>query len=37
MGTWWDVPVAEVSSVDKTKSTRVNYEEATKKQRPVLA
>ncbi len=37
MGTWWDVPVAEVSSADHTKTTRVNYEEATKKQRPVLA
>jgi 3D-(3,5/4)-trihydroxycyclohexane-1,2-dione acylhydrolase (decyclizing) len=37
MGTWWDVPVAEVSSLDRTKTTRVNYEEATKKQRPVLA
>jgi len=37
MGTWWDVPVAEVSSVDQTKATRANYEEATKKQRPVLA
>lgn len=37
MGTWWDVPVAEVSSADQTKTTRVNYEEATKKQRPVLA
>jgi hypothetical protein len=31
------VPFAEVSSVDRTKTTRVNYEEATKKQRPVLA
>ena len=37
MGTWWDVPVAEVSSTDRTKNTRVNYEEATKKQRPVIA
>jgi 3D-(3,5/4)-trihydroxycyclohexane-1,2-dione acylhydrolase (decyclizing) len=37
MGTWWDVPVAEVSSADQTKTTRANYEEATKKQRPVLA
>ncbi len=37
MGTWWDVPVAEVSSADRTKTTRVNYEEATKKQRPVLS
>jgi len=37
MGTWWDVPVAEVSSADVTKTTRLKYEEATKKQRPVLA
>jgi 3D-(3,5/4)-trihydroxycyclohexane-1,2-dione acylhydrolase (decyclizing) len=36
-GNWWDVPVAEVSSADRTKSTRVKYEEATKKQRPVLS
>jgi 3D-(3,5/4)-trihydroxycyclohexane-1,2-dione acylhydrolase (decyclizing) len=36
-GNWWDVPVAEVSSADRTKSTRVKYEEATKKQRQVLS
>src|SRR5258708_1194908 len=36
-GNWWDVPVAEVSSADRTKSTRVKYEEATKKQRPFLS
>ena len=37
LDTWWDVPVAEVSGAEKTKSTREKYEEATKKQRPVFA
>jgi 3D-(3,5/4)-trihydroxycyclohexane-1,2-dione acylhydrolase (decyclizing) len=37
LGTWWDVPVAEVSAVEKTRQTREKYEEATQKQRPVFA
>ena len=37
LGTWWDVPVAEVSAIDKTRETRQNYEKATKKQRAVFA
>ena len=37
LGTWWDVPVAEVSTIDKTRQTRANYEKATKKQRTVFA
>jgi 3D-(3,5/4)-trihydroxycyclohexane-1,2-dione acylhydrolase (decyclizing) len=37
LGTWWDVPVAEVSSIEKTRRTRENYEKATDKQRPVFA
>ena len=37
LGTWWDVPVAEVSSEAQTRKTRENYEEATKKQRPIFA
>jgi 3D-(3,5/4)-trihydroxycyclohexane-1,2-dione acylhydrolase (decyclizing) len=37
LGTWWDVPVAEVSAVEKTRQTRENYEQATQKQRPVFA
>jgi len=37
LGTWWDVPVAEVSTIDKTRQTRENYEKATKKQRTVFA
>jgi 3D-(3,5/4)-trihydroxycyclohexane-1,2-dione acylhydrolase (decyclizing) len=37
LGTWWDVPVAEVSSIEKTRQTRENYEKATDKQRPVFA
>jgi 3D-(3,5/4)-trihydroxycyclohexane-1,2-dione acylhydrolase (decyclizing) len=36
LGTWWDVPVAEVSSAEKTQETRRRYEEAAEKQRPVL-
>lgn len=35
--TWWDVPVAEVSAVEKTRQTRENYEKATQKQRSVFA
>jgi 3D-(3,5/4)-trihydroxycyclohexane-1,2-dione acylhydrolase (decyclizing) len=37
LGTWWDVPVAEVSAVEKTRQTRENYEKATQKQRSVFA
>jgi 3D-(3,5/4)-trihydroxycyclohexane-1,2-dione acylhydrolase (decyclizing) len=37
LGTWWDVPVAEVSTVEKTRHTRENYEKATQKQRSVFA
>ncbi|MBV9492199.1 MAG: 3D-(3,5/4)-trihydroxycyclohexane-1,2-dione acylhydrolase (decyclizing) [Verrucomicrobia bacterium] len=37
LGTWWDVPVAEVSAVETTRQTREKYEEATQKQRPVFA
>jgi 3D-(3,5/4)-trihydroxycyclohexane-1,2-dione acylhydrolase (decyclizing) len=37
LGTWWDVPVAEVSGIDKTRQTRENYEKVTKKQRTVFA
>ena len=36
MGTWWDVPVAEVSAEEKTQKTREKYEQATAKQRPVF-
>jgi hypothetical protein len=31
------VPVAEVSTVEKTRQTRENYEKATQKQRSVFA
>jgi 3D-(3,5/4)-trihydroxycyclohexane-1,2-dione acylhydrolase (decyclizing) len=37
MGTWWDVPVAEVSGEEKTRQTRETYEKATENQRPVFA
>jgi 3D-(3,5/4)-trihydroxycyclohexane-1,2-dione acylhydrolase (decyclizing) len=37
MGTWWDVPVAEVSTEEKTRKTREDYEKATEHQRPVFA
>ena len=36
MGTWWDVPVAEVSTEEKTRKTREDYEKATENQRPVF-
>jgi 3D-(3,5/4)-trihydroxycyclohexane-1,2-dione acylhydrolase (decyclizing) len=36
MGTWWDVPVAEVSAEEKTRKTRENYEKAAARQRPVF-
>ena len=34
---WWDVPVAEVSALDSTRSARVDYESAKQQQRPHLA
>lgn len=37
MGTWWDVPVAEVSGEEKTRKKRETYEKATENQRPVFA
>ncbi|HEX3444680.1 MAG TPA: 3D-(3,5/4)-trihydroxycyclohexane-1,2-dione acylhydrolase (decyclizing) [Chthoniobacterales bacterium] len=37
MGTWWDVPVAEVSTEEKTRKMREDYEKATENQRPVFA
>jgi 3D-(3,5/4)-trihydroxycyclohexane-1,2-dione acylhydrolase (decyclizing) len=37
LGTWWDVPVAEVSGIEKTRQTREKYEKAAKKQRTVFA
>ena len=37
MGTWWDVPVAAVSSEETTRKTREGYEKAAKNQRPVFA
>jgi 3D-(3,5/4)-trihydroxycyclohexane-1,2-dione acylhydrolase (decyclizing) len=30
---WWDVPVAETSSLDTVRKARAAYEEAVKKQR----
>jgi 3D-(3,5/4)-trihydroxycyclohexane-1,2-dione acylhydrolase (decyclizing) len=36
LGTWWDVPVAEVSADAKTQRAREVYEEATQSQRPVF-
>jgi 3D-(3,5/4)-trihydroxycyclohexane-1,2-dione acylhydrolase (decyclizing) len=37
LGTWWDVPVAEVSATERTRQTRESYEKSTKKQRSVFA
>src|SRR6266403_873914 len=37
MGTWWDVPVAEVSVAEGTRKKRESYEAATRNQRPVIA
>jgi TPP-dependent trihydroxycyclohexane-1,2-dione (THcHDO) dehydratase len=37
MGTWWDVPVADVSGEERTRQTRETYEKATENQRPVFA
>jgi 3D-(3,5/4)-trihydroxycyclohexane-1,2-dione acylhydrolase (decyclizing) len=33
---WWDVPVAEVATLDSTQSARVEYEEQAKLQKPLL-
>ncbi|RAG60553.1 3D-(3,5/4)-trihydroxycyclohexane-1,2-dione acylhydrolase (decyclizing), partial [Burkholderia multivorans] len=33
---WWDVPVAEVSTMGDTQAARHEYEIAVKKQRPLL-
>jgi 3D-(3,5/4)-trihydroxycyclohexane-1,2-dione acylhydrolase (decyclizing) len=35
-GAWWDVPVAEVSELESTRTARTGYEEAKKAQRPYL-
>jgi 3D-(3,5/4)-trihydroxycyclohexane-1,2-dione acylhydrolase (decyclizing) len=35
-GGWWDVPVAEVSTLESTRRARSGYEEGRKKQRPLL-
>jgi 3D-(3,5/4)-trihydroxycyclohexane-1,2-dione acylhydrolase (decyclizing) len=35
-GAWWDVPVAEVSELQSTRTARTGYEEAKKAQRPYL-
>lgn len=35
-GSWWDVPVSEVSTLDSTRSARVDYERAKAAQRPYL-
>ena len=37
LGTWWDVPVAEVSTIEKTRQTRENYDKAAKMQRAIFA
>ena len=37
IGTWWDVPVADVSGEERTRQTRETYEKATENQRPVFA
>ncbi|GAA4454103.1 3D-(3,5/4)-trihydroxycyclohexane-1,2-dione acylhydrolase (decyclizing) [Phytohabitans houttuyneae] len=36
-GAWWDVPVAEVSTLDATRQARKSYEAAKGNQRPYLA
>ena len=36
LGTWWDVPVAEVSATEHTRQTRENYVEKTRTQRSVF-
>jgi 3D-(3,5/4)-trihydroxycyclohexane-1,2-dione acylhydrolase (decyclizing) len=35
-GCWWDVPVAEVSTLDSTEAARATYEAAKQAQRPLL-
>ena len=37
LGTWWDVPVAEVSSEEVTRRIRSEYEKATANQRSIFA
>ena len=37
LGTWWDVPVAEVSTVEHTRQTRERYEEKVRTQRSIFA
>ena len=37
LGTWWDVPVAEVSAEEGTRKKRELYEAAARNQRPVIA
>ena len=36
MGTWWDVPIAEISAAENTQQTRERYEEKTRTQRSVF-
>ena len=36
MGTWWDVPIAEISTAENTQQTRERYEEKTRAQRSVF-
>jgi 3D-(3,5/4)-trihydroxycyclohexane-1,2-dione acylhydrolase (decyclizing) len=36
-GTWWDVPVAEVSTDERTRQTREVYEAAAARQRVVFS
>jgi 3D-(3,5/4)-trihydroxycyclohexane-1,2-dione acylhydrolase (decyclizing) len=33
---WWDVPVAEVSTIESTQAARAEYVEQQKLQRPLL-
>jgi 3D-(3,5/4)-trihydroxycyclohexane-1,2-dione acylhydrolase (decyclizing) len=37
LGTWWDVPVAEISSIQKVTLARNHYESAKANQRPVYS
>jgi 3D-(3,5/4)-trihydroxycyclohexane-1,2-dione acylhydrolase (decyclizing) len=36
LGTWWDVPVAEISQAEKTRQTRAAYEKARADQRSIF-
>ena len=36
MGTWWDVPIAEISTAENTQQTREQYEAKTRAQRSVF-